>query len=409
MAVASIQLVASVDLHAEDTTAGARALWADAVSHIVSDYYELGPSGKRIKFSEEQVAQRLTELLNESVRAKGGTIGVPPDFSDLEHLQIEKNFFDFLNQLHILHRGRKSATELVEYSLNLLCNNDLRYSQYWSKPYQRKRLELEDNPLLNARFDFSVRREDDHSFLCFPFDKGDAWTQGMRARDRLESFDGIPAGQISMQDLFLRFFGQADTSAKIKVRQKSGRVLNLDLSRRHVTRSVTAHPYRDSQIFVIPEISNDSVKQLAILLRKSPSPNIILDLRGNGGGPLPPVSDLVGLFVPGPRPIVVGRTYQDDKLESELTSNAQCVEGIERINLIVDGGSASTAELFVLALKEALGEQVVVSGSKTYGKDVWTGLISFPGGGALMIPMGPIRTASGNGWRDGISPTFSHP
>ena len=54
-----------------------------------------------------------------------------------------------------------------------------------------------------ARFDFSVRQESGGFILCFPYSGGESMRKGMRPGDSLESFDGISASKLSLQELFI--------------------------------------------------------------------------------------------------------------------------------------------------------------------------------------------------------------
>ncbi len=91
---------------------------------------------------------------------------------------------------------------------------------------------------------------------------------------------------------------------------------------------------------------------------------IIMDLRGNGGGSLPEVVKMVGLFIEdGPVCVVKGREekpYQwKDKDKSVLYSGP--------LTVMVDEFSASASEIFAAAIQD-YKRGIIIGSSSTYGK-----------------------------------------
>ena len=92
---------------------------------------------------------------------------------------------------------------------------------------------------------------------------------------------------------------------------------------------------------------------------------IIMDLRGNGGGSLPEVVKMVGLFIEdGPVCVVKGRgedkPYQwKDKDKSVLYTGP--------LTVMVDEFSASASEIFAAAIQD-YKRGIVIGSSSTYGK-----------------------------------------
>ncbi|HZW69935.1 MAG TPA: carboxy terminal-processing peptidase, partial [Hanamia sp.] len=90
---------------------------------------------------------------------------------------------------------------------------------------------------------------------------------------------------------------------------------------------------------------------------------IIMDLRGNGGGSLQDVVDMVGLFVKGgPVVQVKGR----DGEPSVLSDRAKDVLYSGPLAVMVDELSASASEIFAAAIQDY--HRGIIIGSSTYGK-----------------------------------------
>ncbi|MEO6894969.1 MAG: carboxy terminal-processing peptidase [Ginsengibacter sp.] len=90
---------------------------------------------------------------------------------------------------------------------------------------------------------------------------------------------------------------------------------------------------------------------------------IVMDLRGNGGGSLQDVVDMVGLFIKGgPVVQVKGR----DGEPSVLTDKAKEVLYSGPLAVMVDELSASASEIFAAAIQDY--HRGIIIGSSTYGK-----------------------------------------
>jgi len=110
--------------------------------------------------------------------------------------------------------------------------------------------------------------------------------------------------------------------------------------------------------------SEDVAKEIEKLKAENVE-GIIMDLRGNGGGSLPEVVKMVGLFIEdGPVCVVKGRgedkPYQwKDKDKSVLYSGP--------LTVMVDEFSASASEIFAAAIQD-YKRGIVIGSSSTYGK-----------------------------------------
>lgn len=109
--------------------------------------------------------------------------------------------------------------------------------------------------------------------------------------------------------------------------------------------------------------SEDVAKEIQKLKAENVE-GIIMDLRGNGGGSLPEVVKMVGLFIEdGPVCVVKGREdkpYQwKDKDKSVLYSGP--------LTVLVDEFSASASEIFAAAIQD-YKRGIIIGSTSTYGK-----------------------------------------
>jgi carboxyl-terminal processing protease len=118
---------------------------------------------------------------------------------------------------------------------------------------------------------------------------------------------------------------------------------------------------------------------------------VVLDLRGNAGGLTNEAVEIAGLFL-GPE--VVAR-IRDAGGQEELRAEGPAVTGLP-LAVLVDGGTASAAELVAGALQDH-GRGTLV-GTQTYGKGSLLAVSEIEGaGGSIRYTTGTFTTPEGNG------------
>lgn len=140
----------------------------------------------------------------------------------------------------------------------------------------------------------------------------------------------------------------------------------------------------------------------------------IVDLQGNGGGNMFPM--LLGLgpliernptaffrFADGSKHswgYEDGDLYYNDEIDSQL-SNPLVLSEIPRIALLVDGGTASSAEMVVVSM---MGDYVRVFGSETKNRTTGNAIYRFEDGSKLVLATSMLEDLEGNSYVRGITP-----
>jgi carboxyl-terminal processing protease len=110
--------------------------------------------------------------------------------------------------------------------------------------------------------------------------------------------------------------------------------------------------------------SEDVAREVTKLKAENVS-GIIMDLRGNGGGSLPEVVKMVGLFV-GNGPVCQVKSRDMSRpLENRATGSTVLYTG--PLTVLVDEFSASASEIFAAAIQD-YKRGVIIGSSSTYGK-----------------------------------------
>jgi carboxyl-terminal processing protease len=159
----------------------------------------------------------------------------------------------------------------------------------------------------------------------------------------------------------------------------------------------TVFPRRqgDVEIIQITGFSQTTDQHVAAVLRglldRARMTGIVLDLRGNRGGLLRSAVATANLFLPAG--VIVrssGRAPETNRVW--LSGDGSLAKGM-RVVVLVDGGTASAAEILAAALADRA--RAVVVGSSTFGKGVVQTIDPLPDGGELFLTWSRILAPKG--------------
>jgi carboxyl-terminal processing protease len=187
-----------------------------------------------------------------------------------------------------------------------------------------------------------------------------------------------------------------------------GTEVNLGLSRRgrpfqvHLTRDripiqsvVAAFVMEDSVGYVkairFAASTADEFEQAMRFLEEQGARSLVVDLRGNGGGYLNAVVDMVELFLDEGDPVV----YTEGKASPRRTYSTRRRGRYADwpVAVLVDEGSASASEIFAGAMQD--NDRGLVVGRRTFGKGLVQEEFPVPGSGALRLTVARFYTPTG--------------
>jgi len=199
---------------------------------------------------------------------------------------------------------------------------------------------------------------------------------GVQPKDVFIEVDGTKFDKMSTpDDVALNLRGPKGSKVGV-VLERDGNIVDLILTREPI-KITSVRSYLTSangisgkvgvvRIKSFSQTTAETVKEELNNLKKQGAKNIVMDLRGNPGGLLPGGVDTASLFLSAGKPVVFV-VNKSGVIDSQTTlTNGFDLES--PIVILVDGNTASAAEVFTAALKE--NKRATVVGEQTFGKGV---------------------------------------
>jgi carboxyl-terminal processing protease len=254
-----------------------------------------------------------------------------------------------------------------------------------------------------------VAAEDGGVKILRPIDGSPAEQAGMQSGDVIVKIDGVDVGA-DLAGAINRMRGPAGSTVKLVVRRgMSAELLEFSLRRakvevRSVAQQALEPGYGYLRISSFSETtSDDVVRSLALLKRDNPGglKGLVLDLRNNPGGVLEAGVAVADAFLEHGLIVSADGRTADARFQMEATPG-DLINGAPLV-VLVNGGSASAAEIVAGALKDHGRAELV--GHKTYGKGSVQTVMPLSHGGALKLTTSRYFTPSGASIHDkGILP-----
>ena len=278
--------------------------------------------------------------------------------------------------------------------------------------YMNKETAQQFTRMLESSFEgigAEVGMEDGKIVIVSPFKNSPAEKAGLKAHDQILKVDGE-----SVEGLDL-------SKATLKIRGKRGTTVELEIARKGLKEPLTIAVKRDQIPLetVHSSVKMQNKKKIGYIELTSFSENtaldfkkqlteleaqkikgLVIDVRGNPGGLLPSVEEILGEFVTKDKPLVQIENRSGDK-EGVYSTLAKKKE--YPVAVLVDKGSASASEILAGAMQEAEGYPLV--GEKTFGKGTVQQAVPMGDGSNIKLTLFKWLTPEGH-WihKKGIKP-----
>lgn len=248
-------------------------------------------------------------------------------------------------------------------------------------------------------------------YIIAPIKNSPAEQIGLKPRDQILKINGESIEGLTQSEAILKIRGKKGTKVTLQILREGSKepidfeVIRGVISQITVEDQVMKENGKNLVSLHITTFSENTVKEFSSLLQKYEKEGmdgLILDVRGNPGGYLNSVEEMLNMLVTNEKPIVMLENRAGDRQEirSTLTTPKKYP-----ISILIDEGSASASEIMAAALKE-IGNYPVI-GMTSYGKGTVQQGITVKNGNMLKLTTSKWLTPNGN-WvnEKGVTPTI---
>ena len=201
------------------------------------------------------------------------------------------------------------------------------------------------------------------------FENSPAEHAGLKEGDILKTVDGESIEKMTTEEIANTVKGKKGTKVTIKV-LRDEQEINFTIKRDIVDiPSVESKIYEENDkkigYIMLDVFANNTDEQFEDTLKKLEDDGInslIIDLRGNTGGYLTSVTNIISLFAEKGSSIYQLKTKEEIEVIKDKTKESRSYP----ITVLVNSGSASASEVLAAALKENYGATIM--GTNTFGK-----------------------------------------
>ena len=243
-----------------------------------------------------------------------------------------------------------------------------------------------------------IRQIGDFSYISEPYEGKPAQKAGLKAGDKILSIDGKTMEKKTTEEVSDALKGPKGTSFELVIERAGEGKKNFQITRDEI--KLPDVPYfgmlRENVGYIklnsFTQTAASDVKSAIEKLQAQGMKELVLDLRGNGGGLLIEAVKIVNFFVPKNQLVVTtkGRVQEENRtyktLEEPFAPNMPLV-------VLIDGGSASASEIVAGSLQDL--DRAVIMGETSFGKGLVQRTYDLKYGSKIKITIAKYYTPSG--------------
>lgn len=245
-----------------------------------------------------------------------------------------------------------------------------------------------------------LMERDSSTYISAPMEGSPSARAGIRAGDRILRVDSIDVSRKRSADVTKVLRGRPNTPVTITL-------LRPYAEDSIVTVTLVRELLRQPSVPYYSVIGNTGYIQLTSFINKSPDEvkdalesfkadtrvkNIVIDVRGNGGGLVESAVDILSYFVPKGTEVVRmrGREQSDERVYKTMRSP---IFPDIPLAILIDGATASASEILAGAVQDL--DRGVLVGSRSFGKGLVQTTRPLPYSGVLKVTVAKYYTPSG--------------
>lgn len=287
--------------------------------------------------------------------------------------------------------------EMVDIAIKSIIEKLDPHSKYFSREEAQRMQASVKGSFVGIGVQFVM--QDDTVYITNVITDGPSHKVGIISGDRVLKVDGEPISGVKMKnsDILARIQGKGDTPVSLTIMNLKGDVSNKTVQRATVPdRSIVASYMVTEQtgyilLRVFSMTTRSELDEALIRLKKEGMENLVLDLRGNGGGLVEAAIGAADEFLKKDQLVYysVGNNEQRDYYYTSGLGHFSS----GRLILLIDQYTASASEILSGALQD--WDRAVIVGRRSFGK----GLMQYPlplfDGSVLQLTKARYYTPSG--------------
>lgn len=318
------------------------------------------------------------------------------------NFEISKNleiFNDIYKQLDMFYVDTLEADTVIGWAIRSMLRQVDPFTVYYPEDDMSELKEMTTGKYAGVGSVIRYYKKEDRVMMVEPWEDSPATDAGVKAGDVILTVDDKDVKGMNVQQVSKLLRGDAGTVFELKVK-RSGveEPLTFKITRRNIVMpSVPYYGMLENGVGYVyferfAENCSRDVRRAIIDLKEQGAHALILDLRGNGGGPLVEAVEVANLFVPRGQKVV----YTKGKLASVNSEHYTKKEPLDAkipVVVLVDGSTASSAEIVSGALQDL--DRAVIVGTRTYGKGLVQMIREAPYHGSLKVTTSRYYIPSG--------------
>lgn len=278
--------------------------------------------------------------------------------------------------------------------------------------YMNKETAKQFSQTLDSKFEgigAEVSMVDSKVIIVSPFKDSPAEKAGLKPNDQILKVDGESLDGVDLYEATMKIRGEKGSKVKLEI-MRTGlakpmvvTVTRGEIPQITVNRDVKKVSGKQIGYIEITSFAEETSKEFKDALAKLEDDGVdglVIDVRGNPGGLLTSVEEILKEFVSKEKPYFQIEKRNGDKLPyySSLTKDKEYP-----VAVLIDKGSASASEILAAALKEAEGFPLV--GVTTFGKGTVQQAVPMGDGSNIKLTLFKWLTPDGN-WihKKGVEP-----
>ena len=325
-------------------------------------------------------------------------IGMPL-LAESQTTRIDKNltiYTDVMRQLDMNYVDTLNYDDLIESSINYMLHKIDPYTTYIPR-----REDDELRRMTQGKYGgvgSIIMYRDSNVYVSELYEGMPAQQSGLLPGDRFVKVDGMDCNGKNTKEVSEKLRGKAGTSIEI-ILERDSQLIAKQVTRRdiHLPAVGYATVLQDSIGYIFfNEFTTNSAQELLTALdgmvQNHGIQQLIIDLRGNGGGLLESAVQIVGLFVPKGTEVVQtrGRVKQNNKI---YKTTQEPIDTKIPLVVLIDGNSASSSEIVAGALQDL--DRAVIVGNRSFGKGLVQTSRPLPYDGLLHVTIAKYYIPSG--------------